>query len=229
MIKAAQKWIGRRDLRTLKRDDSAVAMVEFAFAAPLLGLLGLVGLELAYTANMHMRVSQLTMQMADNASRLGDREVLTSQRVYEGDINDLLRGAEIQAGGLDLFENGRVIISSLEQNEDGGQWIHWQRCMGKKNFTSAYGPAGTGETGTSFAGMGMPGEELIAPKDGAVMYVEVSIDYQSLTNTQIVEDYVLPLVINSEAAFTVRSARDLTGVFDQDGVDEADCDKFEAM
>ncbi|GMN03042.1 TadE/TadG family type IV pilus assembly protein [Erythrobacter sp. MTPC3] len=229
MIKAARKLIGWRTAHRLKRDENAVAMVEFAFAAPLLGFMGLVGLELAYTANMHMRVSQLTMQIADNASRMGDNEVLTAKRVREGDIYDLLVGAEIQAGGLDLFENGRVIISSLEQNEDGGQWIHWQRCMGKKNFASAYGPAGTGETGDSFPGMGMTGEKLMAPPDGAVMYVEVSLDYESLTKTQIVEDYVLPLVISSEAAFTVRSSRDLTGVFEQDGIDAATCDKFEAL
>ncbi|MBV7266276.1 TadE/TadG family type IV pilus assembly protein [Erythrobacter ani] len=219
----------RRKMRSLARDANAVAMVEFAFTAPVLLLLGLGGMELAYAANMHMRVSQLTMQIADNASRLGDKDALAAQRVFEGDVLDALRGADIQAGDLDLFENGRVIISSLEQNADGGQWIHWQRCMGKKVFSSAYGTAGTGELGTAFAGMGVAGEELKAPPNGAVMYVEVSVDYESLTKASLVQGYILPLEIKSEAAFTVRSARDLERLYDQPGVSAATCDKYEAF
>ncbi|KLE33598.1 hypothetical protein AAW01_01560 [Aurantiacibacter gangjinensis] len=209
--------------------QDAVALIEFAFAAPLLLLLGLGGMELAHSANTHMRVSQLAMLVADNASRLGDRETLAAQRVFEGDLNDLLEGAEIHAGDLDIYQNGRIIISSLERNADGGQWIHWQRCMGMKQVDSAYGPAGTGETGTGFAGMGIAGEELVAPPNGAVMYVEVILDYQSLTDVPLISDYIMPGVIRSEAAFTVRGSRDLTGIFAQTGVDAANCNVYEAL
>ena len=220
---------GFERLRQLPQADDAVAMIEFAFAAPLLLLLGLGGMELAHSANSHMRVSQLASLVADNASRLGDRETLTAQRVFEGDINDLFQGAAIHGGDLDIYENGRIIISSLERNDDGGQWIAWQRCMGAKQVDSAYGPAGTGEFGTGFAGMGLSGQELTASENGAVMYVEIVVDYASLTDIPLIDEYILPGEIRSEAAFTVRGSRDLTGIFQQDGVPTASCDVYETL
>ena len=114
---------GPRCLGQLPQADDAVAMIEFAFAAPVLLLLSLGGMELAHSANSHMRFSQLALLVADNAARLGDRETLTAQRVFESDINDLFPGAAIHGGNLDIYQNGRVIVSSLERNADGGQWI----------------------------------------------------------------------------------------------------------
>lgn len=205
-------------------------MVEFAFVAPIVLMLGLGGMELANLAATHMQISQTAMQVADNASRIGDRNALAAEKIYESDINDLLTGADIYAGPrIDLFENGRVIVSSLEQNEDGGQWIHWQRCVGKLEVDSSYGKAGKGETGTGFSGMGVTGQELTAPADGAVMFVEVVHTYEPLVSAQIASQFVDSLQIRSESAFTVRGNRDLTGVFAESGVSTADCGKYEAL
>lgn len=218
-------WLSR-----LWSDDRGAAMVEFAFAAPIVLTLGLGGIELAYFATTHMQISQTAMQVADNASRIGDRNALAAEKIYESDINDLLAGAQIYAGSrIDLFENGRVIISSLERNDEGGQWIHWQRCLGKLQVDSAYGPAGTGETGTEFPGMGVTGQELTAPDDGAVMYVEVIHEYEPLISARISQQFVEDMQIRSESAFTVRGSRDLTGVFAENGVSTADCDEYEGL
>ena len=130
----------KRAARRLIHDRQGLALVEFAYSLPVILLLGLTGLELANLAVTNMRLSQSAMHIADNASRIGHSDSLTAKRVYEGDINDLFIGVNLQAGSqIDLYEHGRVILSSLEQNDDGGQWIHWQRCMGKKNVQSAYG------------------------------------------------------------------------------------------
>ena len=56
-------------LRRLARDRSGLAMIEMAYAAPFLMLLGLGGVEVANYAIIHMRVSQLAVSLADNASR----------------------------------------------------------------------------------------------------------------------------------------------------------------
>src|SRR3546814_13154337 len=48
----------------------------------------------------------------------------------------------------DFRTHGRIILSSLERNDDGGQWIHWQRCYGDLDVESSYGEAGDGEEGT---------------------------------------------------------------------------------
>lgn len=205
---------GRASLTHLVRDSRAVAMVEFAFMAPILLLMGLAGIEMANLAMAHMRISQAAMHVADNASRIGDRDQLAAQRIFESDINDLFIGVDAQAGEqISLLQNGRVIISSLERNADGGQTIKWQRCMGLKQAASLYGGQGTGATGTDFQGMGRPGSRLQAEPGQAVMYVEIVYDYQPVMENAFTEPYITPPEIRSASAFTVRGVRDLSGVF----------------
>ncbi len=217
-------------LRQLWRDRSGVAFVEFAYALPILLVLSMSGLEIANLAVNNMRVSQAAMHIGDNASRIGDRDALVAQKIYESDINDILIGMNIQAGSqTDLFENGRVIISSLEMNSDGGQWIHWQRCMGKKNVASAYGPEGTGATGTDFKGMGVDGKELKATSGQAVIFVEVIYDYQPIIGNDWAMRHINNGEIRSTAAFNVRGSRDLSGIFQTNPpATVRSCNKFEA-
>ena len=73
--------------RKLAGDRSGVAMVEFAFTAPIVLAMGMLGTETAYYVITHMQVSQVAMQVADNASRVGEQDVLTARKVYESDIN----------------------------------------------------------------------------------------------------------------------------------------------
>ena len=211
----------RNRLRSLKRrlktmplariacDDSGLALTEFAFVAPFFMTIGLVGTDTANYVITHMRVSQIAMHVADNASRVGEHDVLVARKVTEANINDLFVGADRFAGGLDLAVNGRVILSSLQVNGDGGQWIQWQRCFGEKIHASTYGNAGDGATGTDFPGMGETGKEITATTGNAVMFVEVVIDYDPIGPLSVAEGEV----ITYTAAFNVRDSRDLTQVY----------------
>ena len=106
---------GLSSFRRLLRNRSGVAMTEFALGAPFLLMAGLWGTETANYALVNMKVGQLAVHVADNASRVGDTSTLQNRKVYEADILDVLIGAQIQGGpALDLYENGRVIISSLQ-------------------------------------------------------------------------------------------------------------------
>lgn len=212
--------------RRLLQDDSGLALTEFAFVAPILLTAGLGGLELANYAMVKMRLNQVAVQAADNASRVGDRDLLAAQRVYEDDINDLLTGADIQAGeNVNLSGNGRVIVSSLQRNADGGQTIAWQRCMGDKKIGSAYGTQGKGATGTSFKGMGPSGAELTAEPGEAVMYVEVYYTYQPLVGNSFTAFMNDAFEIRAEAAFNARGSRDLSGIYQRTPpVTVASCD-----
>jgi len=208
--------------RTLADDRSGLALIEFALAAPLVLGMGMLGTETATLVIAHLQMSQIAMQVADNASRVGEANVLTNKKVYERDIAETLIGAEKVGDDLDLFERGRVIISSLQQNEDDGQWIAWQRCRGAKQFDSTYGVEGDGEIGTSFPGMGEPGREITASPNTAVIFVEVSYTYKSLTPFNMFEDDE----INYTAAFSVRDSRDLTQLYE--GGPEARCNVYSA-
>ncbi|WP_299192679.1 hypothetical protein [uncultured Erythrobacter sp.] len=212
-------------LRDLGRDNSAVAMVEFAFSAPIVLGMGLLGTETAYFTITHMQISQVAMQVADNASRIGEADVLVSRKVYEDDVNGTFVGAEKLGDGYGIYEQGRIILSSLQKNTGGGQWIAWQRCRGAKNFASSYGVEGDGASGTSFNGMGEPGNRITASQGTAVMFVEVSYTYEPITPV----DFYGDTEIRYTAAFTVRDSRDLTQLYQTTPASPvADCDVYSA-
>ncbi len=199
--------------RALWRARSGVAASEFALSLPLLLTVGMWGTELANQTMVRMRLSQLAMQIADNASRIGDQSVLSSRKIYESDVTDLLAGAGVQAGALNLYANGRVIISSLEvlPGTTSTQYIHWQRCRGKKSVVSAYGVEGKGADG-SLVGLGPVGEEAKASAGDAVMFVELTYDYQPLISN-LFTGGSQSNTIKATAAFNVRDDRDLTQIY----------------
>ncbi len=199
----------RQTIRNLKQDVSGLAMVEFAFAAPLVLGMGMLGTDTAYLVITHLQVSQIAMQVADNASRVGEEDTLAARRVYESDIIDTFLGAEKLGENIAIFTQGRVIVSSLQQNAQGGQWIAWQRCRGAKNFNSSYGVQGAGATGTSFPGMGVAGRYITASPGTAVMFVEVAYDFRSITPMNLFNNQQIVYT----AAFNVRDNRDLTQLY----------------
>lgn len=201
-------------LRSLAGSRLGAAATEFALALPLLLTAGLYGVEAANQAVMQMRISQVAVLIADNASRVGENSLLGETKIYESDINDVFYGANVQGGtNFELYERGRVILSSLEvvPGTEDQQYIHWQRCKGKKVHPSSYGQAGDG-LGSHIPGMGPPGEEIVAIDDEAVMFVEVAFDYEPLVGPMFagVEE------LRATASFNVRENRDLTQVYQRD-------------
>ncbi|MFO6429562.1 TadE/TadG family type IV pilus assembly protein [Erythrobacter sp. W302b] len=199
----------RRIAHRLSGDTSGLALIEFAFAAPLVLGMGMLGTDTAFLVITHMQVSQIAMQVADNASRVGEQDVLTARKVFERDIAETLIGAEKLGQNLDFYENARVIISSLQRNSSGGQWIAWQRCRGAVVHNSSYGVEGNGATGTSFPGMGVPGRYITASQGTAVMFVEVAFDFEPITPITVFENRRIVYT----AAFNVRDNRDLTRLY----------------
>lgn len=216
------RLLTRRIARRLPGDRSGLAMVEFAFAAPLVLGMGMLGTDTAALVITHMQVSQIAMQVADNASRVGEQDVLTARKVYEYDINETFVGAEKLGENIRIFNQGRIIISSLQRNADGGQWIKWQRCRGAKVYTSSYGVEGNGATGTSFPGMGVPGRYITASAGTAVMFVEVAYDYRSVTPMNVFDNQQIVYT----AAFNVRDNRDLNSLYS--GGNVARCSNYSA-
>lgn len=207
----------RSVIKRLRASIAGVAATEFAIALPFLLGAGLMGLEVANRAIVQMQISQLATQIADNASRIGDTATLQDRKIYEADLNDLLLGAEIQGGKrIELFEHGRVIVSSLEvvPDTEDRQYIHWQRCLGSKNHISGYGLEGDGLS-DDLPGMGPPGEEVRAFEGEAVIFVEIAYDYQSLLGDSL--DFANE--VNATASFVVRDDRDLTQIYQRDSSD----------
>lgn len=218
----------RKVARALRRDRSGLALIEFAFSLPIFIGLGFYGVEVANLAVTQMKMSQIALNMADNASRIGTlNSNLAAKVINEQQINDVFQAASIQAGAAGLYDDGRTVLSSLEVNASGGQTIMWQRCKGMAIEDSEYGPQGTGATGTGFAGMGPPGDKISASTGTAVMYVELTYTYAPLFGTMFME----PQELRQEAAYTVRDAREI-GKEPTDNVAAArksTCDKYDAI
>lgn len=212
--------------RRLVSSRSGVAMTEFALSAPLLFAAGLGGIETANYVITQMQVSQTAIHIADNVSRAGETSVLENRKIYESDIDDILVGANLQAGGrIDLFEHGRVIISSFEVFDptvhcdsagacvagglsEGDQFIHWQRCMGKKNVPSSFGD----EEDVLPDGIGPADSKVMALERTAVIFVEIRYDYQPLISTILGTSREMRAV----SSFLVRDSRDLSGIKQRD-------------
>jgi Flp pilus assembly protein TadG len=220
-------------------DRRGNVLIEFAFTAPIVLALGLYGIELGNQALVNMRISQIALNLADNASRSG--QILSSnvEQLREGDINDVLRAAKLQGASFNLTTNGRITISSLENvRQDYDlvplQRIHWQRCIGAKtgvDYVSHYGSTTTAAGSTNDAsnagelkplGMGKAGALVNAPIGTGVIFVEINYLYQPTTPwlTQ-------PHVINYTASMIVRNNRDFRQIYNPvNSATAATCNKF---
>ena len=187
--------------------QDAVTIIEFALVLPLIMTLGLYGIEIAYMASTNMEVSQLALTLADNAARMEQTDnsgIIPS--VTEADINSVIKGVTKQGSGVNFTANGRAIISSLEVNAGGSQYIHWQRCQGSYGASSAYGVQGT--VLANQTGLGSGSNKIKANVGSAVMFAEVFYQYKGIFGSM----FVRPTQFKQEAAFIIRDARNLTAV-----------------
>lgn len=199
--------------RRLRRDTYGVALIEFAVVFPILLTLSLTGAELTNYISIKMRISQLALMLADNAARMGTGTPLAAKTITEGDINDLFAGANLQAGGLNLRSNGRIILSDVEQDplNPGKFKIAWQRCYGLKTaHASSYGVAPSG----NLTGMGPPGRQVGAQDGNATMFVEVYYVYKPLLTSRLTPGTEMVEI----ASMAVRERRDLNAINSLAGV-----------
>ena len=213
--------------RALGDCRSGVAFLEFAFALPVVLALGLLGLETANYAMANLRVSQIAMLTADNAARVRDS-------IDEGDIVELFTGAKMSGSNINFAQNGRIILTDLEQSSNGTkQWVRWQRCDGALSYTptpAALRPQTSGgsnitngteiygtdrqtastspssEAKASLTSVGSGSNVISAQAGTAVMVVEVAYNYQPIIPNSFLQGKQITYV----SAFNVRQRTDQT-------------------
>lgn len=206
-------------LARLRASRRGLAMLEFAAVLPVVTTLSLVGAEFTNYVTTRMRVSQVALHVADNAARMGNGSLLSSKTVTETDINDVLTGAGMQAGSIDIYDRGRIILTDLEPmanpNTNGKYKIVWQRCRGSKTtHLSSYGKVGD----TNLAGIGDTGRKFTAQDYNATMFVEVYYEYRPLIRTGL-----FPTAMMETAAMAVRDRRDLTQIYNTNNATASNC------
>lgn len=219
-------------LNALKRDGSGIALTEFAISFPVVMALGMYGIDVANLALTNLRLNQIALNLADNASRVGLVNSSAKQAIRQIDVDDVFQAANNQGSSLNLKTNGRIILSSLEKNSSGVQRLHWQRCFGTKTgatYESHYGKA-TNSDGTETDsnnngvidaseilnpgiaapnGMGKTGAKVNAPtNDSGVMFVEINYRY-----TPMFSWLSAPADLRFVASFIVRDPRDFSALY----------------
>ncbi|RHW17069.1 pilus assembly protein [Sphingomonas gilva] len=206
----------------MRTDKSAVALLEFAYGMPVFLLMMLSGSELANYVTTKMRISQVALHVADHASRMGTGSLLSAKTISETNINDVLTGAGLQAGELDLYEHGRVVLSNIEPASaptgNGRVKVTWQRCRGLTSFPSdTYGKTGN----DNLPGMGPPGRTVGVPAGSATHFVEVFYEYQPLIAGKFLMGDLG--TIREIASMTVRERRDLTKIYNTENATKSTC------
>lgn len=198
-----------RAWRNLQADTSGVAFVEFALAAPLMLSVACYGIELAHFTAVDMKMSEVALSLADNASRIGQTDnVNVTPTVNETDIKEVMRGVQEQSAGYNFQTQGKVILTSLERDTaTGKQVIRWQRCYGNLARQSGYGNDNdrNGLNGDVIAGLGHGPVKITANANSSVMFVEVFYTYKGLFGDLFVSNRTL----KKEGAFLVRDNRRL--------------------
>lgn len=224
----------------LRNDVSGLALLEFAMAFPILLALGMYGIDTANLALTNLKLNQIALNLADNASRVGVNSTLNTQQMREIDVNDILQGAKAQGASINLTTNGRITLSSLERDTSNVQRIYWQRCIGLKSggtYISHYGAAlpADGTTplpqnpGPLSSGMGDTGAVVNAPLDttqtSGVMFVEINYRY-----TPMFSWLSAPADMRYVASFIVRDPRNFAQLFNPvpavPTASISSCDKF---
>ena len=198
-------------LNSLRGNTSGISMVEFALVLPVLLTLGLFGTEIARMTTINMTVSQIALSVADNASRLGQTDnAAVAPTITEDNVDAVLAGALRDGEPIELEENGRIVLSSLEYDDfTDRQFIAWQRCRGDRDFDSAYGNDTTqnGINGAPITGMGSGSNQITAQSGQAVMFVEIEYQYKALFENPFGSG---DRILRKEAAFLIRDDRNLT-------------------
>lgn len=216
------EWSAIMLMRQLWRNQSGLALIEFAYSLPFLILLTFGGAELANIAITHARISAITSMVADGVARVRDR-------IDENDINDVIIGAKYAADSLDLTSRGRIIISTLEDNAAtttpaDDQKITWQRCKGIKDVPSAQTIGSEGQVLTS--GIGAAGSQVAATPGNPVVVVDIFYDYRPI----MTDRWFGPITIHYSSAFSVRdrTLQTLQNAQNLSGTAKATCNYFSA-
>jgi hypothetical protein len=195
-------------LGKLRSDRTGISAVEFAICLPLLLFVSLTLIELVNFVMVRQQISQLALLVADNASRIGTQNTIQSE-IDEKQVNDLFRGANLQANALDVATNGRIILSSLEVDDKPpkGQYIHWQRCFGALRYASTYGKQNDGKGNNSFKKMGPANGSITAVPGIPAMFVEIAYQYKPLISPYFTSTEPM----QETASMLVRDSRDTSG------------------
>ena len=170
-------WHQRRQITDLAslRNSQGNVVVEFALALPILLLLLLASAELGRFVLLNQKIDRVAVSMSDLVAR--------AETISETDLDDIFNAAGHVAEPFDLDSRGRVVISSVTNDDGEGATIAWQRA-GAGSFLAA------SEVGTEGAAADLPDDFAVREGETAIVS-EVFFDFEPFLSELIVAPRVV--------------------------------------
>ena len=190
-----------RVLARLPRDRRGNSIIEFALGLPLLGLLGLGGLELVNYVLAYQKIERIATITADTIAR---NTLAPSERTF----HDTFKAVDKLGGPFDVKNEGRTIITGVIGVQKNGAVVNkvvWQRCAGGlSGFNSEIGREWTA---TADYGDGpdivLPGG--VAPQQNQMVVIgEVGYRYRALINIANIQNLPPDGIIRQRSIYVTR-------------------------
>lgn len=157
------------------RHDRGNVVVEFALALPVLLLLLLASAELGRYVLLNQKIDRVAVSMSDLVAR--------AETISESELDDIFNAAGHVAEPFDLVGRGRVVISSVINDDGEGATIAWQRAGGGSFLAAS-------EVGTEGETADLPGDFAVREGETAIVS-EVFFDFEPFLSEQIVAPRVI--------------------------------------
>lgn len=157
------------------RSDRANVAVEFALALPVLLLMLLASAELGRFVLLHQKIDRVAVTISDLVAR--------AETISESDLDDIFNAAGQVAEPFDLTGRGRVVVSSVINDDGNGATVAWQRANGGSFAASS-------EIGVEGGAATLPNEFDVLEGETAIIS-EVFFDFEPFLSSLIVAAQVL--------------------------------------
>ncbi|MEM7041536.1 MAG: TadE/TadG family type IV pilus assembly protein [Pseudomonadota bacterium] len=157
------------------RFDRGNVAVEFALALPVLLMLLLASAELGRYVLLNQKIDRVAVTMSDLVAR--------AETISEAELDDIFDAAAHVAEPFDLSGSGRVIISSVTNEDGDGATVAWQRSGGGSLIK-------TSEVGTEGETADLPDDFAVREGETAIIS-EVFFDFEPFVSETIVSPRVI--------------------------------------
>lgn len=125
------------NLRSVKKDENGIAMLEFAIAAPVLVTLLLGCIDLAVFLAAHQRISRSAYTMSNLMTQM-------DQGLTERQVNDMMLALDQVSQPFNISDDGVATITAIIGEGVSGAApnaysVAWQRCYGPNPTGSEFG------------------------------------------------------------------------------------------
>lgn len=164
----------RHDGPSVVMGDWGNVAVEFALALPVLLLLFLASAELGRFVLLHQKVDRVAVTASDLIAR--------AETISESEIDDIFIAATQVAAPFDLEGSGRVVVSSIINDDGNGATVAWQRSGG--------GLSALSQVGTEGGLASLPADFVVREGETAIIS-EVFFDFEPFLSAMIVAPQTL--------------------------------------